>query len=45
MTRENRMTRHTCPDCDNSPILMDDGDLFCDLCNNYFQQPAHLPKQ
>ncbi|MDS0281348.1 hypothetical protein [Haloarcula onubensis] len=36
MTRENRTEAETCPECDNNPIVLEDGGYFCDCCNEEF---------
>lgn len=40
MTKENRATRRSCPDCETNPILRSGGEVFCDLCNKYMDQRA-----
>lgn len=33
MSNEDRAHDHVCPDCGTHPVVREDGDLFCDLCN------------
>lgn len=38
MTGENRADGMACPDCDNNPIVRDDGMYFCDCCNEEYDR-------
>jgi len=35
MSNENRAHDHVCPACTTHPVVREDGDLFCDLCNRF----------
>lgn len=37
MTRENRATDKTCPECENNPIIEANDSAFCDICNRYME--------
>ncbi|WP_310920376.1 hypothetical protein [Haloarcula saliterrae] len=37
MTKENRAAHRVCPECETSPILQQDGNAFCDICNRYME--------
>ena len=41
MTHENRAENHVCPDCETRPVMRENGDAFCDLCNEHID-PARL---
>lgn len=36
MTGEKRADGMACPECDNNPIVRDDGMYFCDICNEEY---------
>jgi len=36
MTRENRTDEEVCPECDNNPVVLENGGYFCDCCNEEF---------
>jgi uncharacterized Zn finger protein (UPF0148 family) len=35
MIEEHRSADRRCPDCGTHPIVRENGDIFCDLCNKY----------
>lgn len=38
MTGEKRADGMACPECDNNPIVRDDGMYFCDCCNEEYDR-------
>jgi len=43
MTKENRAEGRVCPDCGTHPIVRENSDLFCDICNRYLRRALRYP--